>query len=107
MMPLRRLDTLVERPSLDVVDERGEGGRAVSRGASSSSDSRVPQHRFEPSPDRHGNGAHGSDIELDPQGEGEEPQATPPSWAAEPRDGSGATRNPLLKRPQWNPRKNP
>ncbi|KAI1899863.1 hypothetical protein AGOR_G00066150 [Albula goreensis] len=98
MMPLRRLDTLREVPTddaggqpprVDFVDE-GPGwprGRGPSRQSSSVSDSQLPRRgRF-------------SESE-------EDPAARYPGWDQEPRhDGEEETRNPLLRRPQWNPHK--
>lgn len=108
MVPLRRLGPLEERPSVDVVDEKGARGRGVPRINSSSSDSRVPAPRQRVDrplerPDDIAAGNH--EDEADRQGEEPQPRTPPPTWAAEPRDGSGETRNPLLRRPQWNPRK--
>ncbi|CAJ1079654.1 sodium/hydrogen exchanger 2 isoform X1 [Xyrichtys novacula] len=108
MMPLHRLDTLKESPSVSVLDEnsgeeRGRAGRGVPRINSSSSDSRVPApHR--PS----NNGDSGSADNLrnshhEAEEDQQEPSPPPPAWAAEPRDNT--TRNPLLRRPQWNPKK--
>ncbi|KAM4608391.1 sodium/hydrogen exchanger 2 [Polymixia lowei] len=110
MLPLHRLDTLVEVPSVDVVNEsrgqRGRNGRGMSRINSSSSDSRVPAPRrqFESSVDP------GSDDLRKGSDEAEEEERNPtsptPPWAAEPRDrDSNGARNPLLRRPQWNPKK--
>lgn len=110
MMPLRRLDTLKEASSVDMLDEskedeRGRARPGMSRTKSSSSDSRIPAPRrhFDNnsnSDDYLRNGHHEADVK-----EEEEQQAPSPSpaWAAEPRD--NAAQNPLLRRPQWNPRK--
>uniref|UniRef100_A0A671XWH5 Sodium/hydrogen exchanger n=1 Tax=Sparus aurata TaxID=8175 RepID=A0A671XWH5_SPAAU len=106
MMPLRRLDTLQEAPSVDTLNENtGRTERGMSRTKSSSSDSRVPAPRrhLPPSIDNEGssvdnlrNGQH--EVE-----EEEQPSSPPPAWVAEPRD--NAAQNPLLRRPQWNPKK--
>ncbi|KAJ8350734.1 hypothetical protein SKAU_G00258640 [Synaphobranchus kaupii] len=93
MLPLRRLDTLRESPvdgadeqpsQVDFVDEERAwpGRRGPSRQGSSSSDSRVPPPR------RRGF--------SDPD-EG-------PAQERDPQDPThDETRNPLLRRPQWNP----
>ncbi|XP_022596365.1 sodium/hydrogen exchanger 2-like [Seriola dumerili] len=111
MMPLRRLDTLKEAPSVDVLDEgRDESrrtGRGMSRTNSSYSDSRVhaPRRHFSSSADNESGSA--DNFRNVHHEAGEEQQQQPPSspspaWAAEPRD--NVTRNPLLRRPQWNPK---
>ena len=109
-MPLRRLGTLREVPSVDVLDEgvaeRGGTGRGMSRTNSSFSDSRVPAPRrhFNPSVDDDNSfsdnyrNRHHEAEEVEQQ-----PSSPPPAWAAEPRDNE--TQNPLLRRPQWNPKK--
>lgn len=109
MMPLRRLDTLKEASSVDILDEskedeRGRTRPGMSRTKSSSSDSRIP------APRRHFNNNSNSDDYLRNGHEAEakeeeeqQPQSPSPAWAAEPRD--DAAQNPLLRRPQWNPRK--
>nr|XP_020504035.1 sodium/hydrogen exchanger 2-like [Labrus bergylta] len=105
MMPLRRLDTLQEAPSVSVLDEstvedRGRTGGGKPRTNSSSSDSRVPAPRRtfidndSSSADNLRNVHH--------EAEEEQPTSPPPAWAAESRD--NASRNPLLRRPQWNPK---
>lgn len=103
MIPLHRLDTLTEAPSVDMLDENQR--RGTSRKTSSSSDSRIPAPRHQlhspvdtdsGSADNLRNGHHEEEEE-------EEPSLPPPSWAVEPRD--NATQNPLLRRPQWNPKK--
>lgn len=113
MLPLRRLDTLTEVPSVTVVDEsRVRRGRGMSRINSSSSDSRVPAPRRQvDSSTDHGSGSSGDHRNRHHEAEeGEEEQQQPtlphPAWAPEPseRDNRG-TRNPLLKGPQWNPKK--
>ncbi|XP_056281044.1 sodium/hydrogen exchanger 2 isoform X2 [Pseudoliparis swirei] len=97
MMPLRRLDTLTEVHSVDMVDEssgqdRGRPGRGTSRTNSASGDPQIPVRH------RHGDNESGS---ADRSAEEEQrPSLAPPSWAVEPRD--EAARNPLLRRPQWN-----
>ncbi|CAK6959217.1 sodium/hydrogen exchanger 2 [Scomber scombrus] len=108
MMPLRRLDTLKEAPSVDVLGgvERGATGRGMSRLNSSSSDSRVPvpRRQFNPSV-VNDNGSSDNLTNRDHEAEDVEQQASspPPAWAVEPRDNE--TQNPLLRRPQWNPKK--
>lgn len=111
MMPLRRLDTLREVPSVNVLDESTNSdtdgtGAAVSRTKSSSSDSRLPAPRRHlrsssddnDSTDNLRNGHQEADAD-----EEEQPSSPPPAWAAESRD--GAAQNPLLRRPRWNPKK--
>lgn len=113
MMPLRRLDTLREVPSVNVLDEstnnKTDGtGAAVSRTKSSSSDSRLPAPRRHlrfssddndnDSTDNLRNGHQQAEAD-----EEEQPSSPPPAWAAESRD--GAAQNPLLRRPRWNPKK--
>ncbi|XP_056145472.1 sodium/hydrogen exchanger 2 [Lampris incognitus] len=117
MMPLHRLDTLKEASSVDLVNESdtetGRVGRGMSRLNSSSSDSRVPARRrpFGPADDTR-NGHHDIKKEEEQEEMEEEEQQQqpasppPPAWAAEPREqDSHAARNPLLRRPQWNPKK--
>lgn len=107
MMPLRRLDTLQEAPSVDTLNEKtGRTERGMSRTKSSSSDSRVPAPRRHLPPSA-GNDS-GSEDNLrngqhEVEQEEEQPSSPPPAWAAEPRD--NAAQNPLLRRPQWNPRR--
>ena len=112
MMPLHRLDTLKEVSSVEVLNEgRGESGgtgRGMSRTNSSYSDSRVPAPRrhFSASADNN-NGSADDFRNVHQEAEEEEeqqPSSPPPAWAAEPRDNS-STQNPLLRRPQWNPKK--
>lgn len=109
MMPLRRLDTLEEAPSVDVLNESRaeERGRGIPRTKSSSSDSRIPAPRRHPhsftdydnsSADNLRNGHHEAEEEEEQQ-----PSSPTPAWAAEPRDNT--TQNPLLRRPQWNPKR--
>nr|UAT87909.1 Slc9a2_1 [Atractoscion nobilis] len=114
MMPLRRLDTLNEVPSVDTlnesrVEERGRTGRGMPRANSSSSDSRVPAPRRHlhssadsGSADNFSNGHHEA-AEEEAEEQRQQPSSPPPAWAAEPRD--SAAQNPLLRRPQWNPKK--
>ncbi|KAF0026611.1 hypothetical protein F2P81_021348 [Scophthalmus maximus] len=78
MMPLQRLDTLTEVSSVDILNE----GRA----------------------DDFTNVRQEAAAEEEERQQEEQPSSRPPAWAAEPRD-NVATRNPLLKRPQWNPKK--
>ncbi|XP_047457481.1 sodium/hydrogen exchanger 2 [Mugil cephalus] len=120
MMPLRRLDTLREVPSVDILNESRSGSsrsgsgrsrRGMSRTNSYHSDSHVPASRH---PSVHNNNGSRDNLRSDHHGAGEEeeeqeetprqPLSPPPAWAAEPRDGT--TQNPLLRRPQWNPKKN-
>lgn len=115
MMPLRRLDTLTEVPSVAVVDERrrqgGRRGGGAPRLNSSSSDSRVPfprpRQHFQPSADA-GN-THSDNVRngsRDAEEEEQEPTSPPAPWSAEPRDpANSGVGNPLLRRPQWNPKK--
>ncbi|XP_030643458.1 sodium/hydrogen exchanger 2 [Chanos chanos] len=106
MMPLRRLDTLEEVPSVvNLVDEHpteGKGRHGVSRLSSSVSDSRIPAAR-----QHYGSsGGHGN-RNGEPEDEEQQPLSPPPAWAPEQDQGNGGARNPLLRRPQWNPRKPP
>lgn len=113
-MPLRRLDTLREVPSVNILDEstnneRGGTGAGVSRTKSSSSDSRLP------APRRHLRSSAGDDGSADHLRNGhqeaaaaadeeeEQPSSPPPAWAAESRESTA--QNPLLPRPRWNPKK--
>ncbi|TMS06691.1 Sodium/hydrogen exchanger 2 [Larimichthys crocea] len=87
--------------------ERGRTGRGTPRANSSSSDSRVPAPRRHPhssadsgSADNFRNGHHEAAGEEE---EKRQPSSPTPAWAAEPRD--SAAQNPLLRRPQWNPKK--
>ncbi|XP_062259134.1 sodium/hydrogen exchanger 2 [Platichthys flesus] len=114
MMPLRRLDTLKEVSSVEVLNEgrgeRGGTGRAMSRTNSSYSDSHVPAPRrhFNASADNNNGSADDfRNVYQEAEEEEEEqqqPSYPPPAWAVEPRDNS-STQNPLLRRPQWNPKK--
>nr|XP_040057619.1 sodium/hydrogen exchanger 2 [Gasterosteus aculeatus aculeatus] len=110
MMPLRRLDTLTEVHSVDVVDEKVGDRRRAARGTSrtNSSSSRDPRI---PAPQRHhssaDNGRGSADNFRNGHHEEEEEEPQPlspaPSWTAEPRE--DAAQNPLLRRPQWKPKK--
>lgn len=109
MMPLHRLGTLKEVPSVDVLDESGGERvgtrRGMSRTNSSSSASRLPTPRrhFNPSVDNE-NVSSDNFINMHHEAEEEEqPSSPPPAWAAEPRD--NVAQNPLLRRPQWNPKR--
>ncbi|KAM9343867.1 sodium/hydrogen exchanger 2 isoform 2-T2 [Pholidichthys leucotaenia] len=114
MVPQRRLGTLKEIPSVDVLNEgmavsarTRQGG--MSRMNSSYSDSRVaaprvaaPRHHFNSSV--HNNNGSADNLRNTHQEVEEEQQPSPPSgWAAEARDNT--SQNPLLRRPQWNPKK--
>ncbi|KAJ0005508.1 hypothetical protein NQD34_015402 [Periophthalmus magnuspinnatus] len=109
MMPLKRLDTLKEAVSVDMLNENKEdsGSRAgTTRSNSSSRDSRLPAPRRQLSPPREeDNGFSDNLINVHHEAEEEDhpSPSPPPAWAAEPRD--NANRNPLLRRPQWNPKK--
>lgn len=108
MMPLRRLDTLREVPSVNILGQSTNGERegtaaGVSRTKSCSGDSRLP------APRRHLRSSAGDSGSADNLRNGhqeaeadEEPSAAPPAWAAESRD--SAAQNPLLPRPRWNPK---
>lgn len=111
MMPLQRLDTLREVPSINILDESTNNekdgtGAGVSRTKSSSSDSRLPAPRrhLRSSVDDSGStdnlkNGH-QEAEAD---EEEQPSSPPPAWAAE--SSNSAAQNPLLRRPRWNPKK--
>ncbi|CAL8266557.1 unnamed protein product [Lota lota] len=90
MVPLHRLATLTEASSVDVVSE--DSGRR-----------RAPPV---PAPRRHSDNAEDIENEDDNAAEHANP-STPPSWAPEPteRPHNSTVRNPLLRRPQWNPKK--
>ncbi|XP_078118316.1 sodium/hydrogen exchanger 2 [Sander vitreus] len=110
MMPLRRLDTLTEVPSVNMLDEstgeeRGRSWRGTFRTNSSSSDSHIPApHRpFHSSVENDSSSAYNIRRGHQEVEEEEEQQPPPPAWAATPRD--NAAQNPLLRRPQWNPKK--
>ncbi|XP_068428006.1 sodium/hydrogen exchanger 2 [Clinocottus analis] len=98
MMPLRRLDTLTEVHAVNMVDESAgeepDGGRSGRGAAAAAARPHIPlPHRRVD--DRRGSaGGVGGGPQEDEQ--------PPPGWAAEPRD--HAARNPLLRRPQWNPK---
>ncbi|CAN9497533.1 unnamed protein product [Ophioblennius macclurei] len=107
MMPLRRLDTLKEAPSVQVLEEDDHDGvsrgHGTSRTGSAYSDSR--RHAADNVRNDHREAA------ADEEEEGHHPPPPPrlprplppPVWASEPRD--GAAGNPLLRRPQWRPRR--
>uniref|UniRef100_A0A3Q2PF13 Sodium/hydrogen exchanger n=1 Tax=Fundulus heteroclitus TaxID=8078 RepID=A0A3Q2PF13_FUNHE len=113
MMPLHRLGTLKEVPTTDSLNEsKGESGSkdgGMPRPSSSYRDPRVPTSglHFDPLVDNN-NGSAGDVRNEDDEAEGEQRRhrgalSPPPAWAAEPRD--NRPRNPLLRRPQWNPKK--
>nr|XP_019956182.1 PREDICTED: sodium/hydrogen exchanger 2-like [Paralichthys olivaceus] len=112
MMPLRRLDTLKEVPSLDVLNEgrreSGGKGRGMSRTNSSYSESHVPAPRRHFNASADNNNGSADDFrnvhQEEEEEEQEQPSSPPPGWVAERSDNS-TTQNPLLRRPQWNPRK--
>uniref|UniRef100_A0AAV2K1Z2 Sodium/hydrogen exchanger n=1 Tax=Knipowitschia caucasica TaxID=637954 RepID=A0AAV2K1Z2_KNICA len=85
MMPLRRLHTLTEAASVDVLNE-------ISENPSSAAARR-------PSDD---NGLSDNLRNVHQEAEEEPAPSPPPLWAPEPRP--NVTRNPLLRRPQWNPK---
>uniref|UniRef100_A0A3B3W0M2 Sodium/hydrogen exchanger n=1 Tax=Poecilia latipinna TaxID=48699 RepID=A0A3B3W0M2_9TELE len=113
MMPLHRLGTLKEVPSTDFLNEsQGESfGKVHSkpRTGSSHSDSRFPAHRRHFDPPVDNNNGSADDVRNEDEAEEEQQRQhrgalrPPPSWAAEPRDDT--PRNPLLRQPQWNPKK--
>lgn len=107
MMPLRKLNTLKEAASVDVLNENKENsGRADGgRSSSSSSDARAPVSRQHQSPTRADDyGLSDNLINVHHEAEDDhQPESPPPAWAVEPRDNT--TRNPLLRRPQWTPKK--
>ncbi|KAK0142048.1 Sodium/hydrogen exchanger 2 [Merluccius polli] len=94
--PLHRMGTLREATSVDMVsEEAGRGGP------------RVPPV---PAPRRRSDNAAPEDVESEDDAAGAEDHASPsvsPSWAPEPtaRPDNSTMRNPLLRRPQWNPKK--
>lgn len=111
MMPLQRLGTLREVPSVNILDEstnneRDGTGAGVSRTKASSHDSRLPApcRHLRSSVDDSGSadnlGNWHQEAETD---EEEQPSSPPPAWAAESRD--CAAQNPLLRRPRWDPKK--
>lgn len=112
-MPLRRLDTLKEASSVDMLDESKEDERSrarpgMSRTKSSSSDSHIPAPRRQFDNNRNSddylrNGHHDAETKEEEEEQEQQPPSPSPAWAAEPRD--NAAQNPLLRRPQWNPRK--
>lgn len=107
MMPLHRLGTLKEVPSSDFLND--------SKGESSSKEHSIPRTTSRSSPHlRHfdpridNNNGSADDLRNENDNAEEEPrrrqrQVPPPTWAAEPRDDT--PRNPLLRRPQGNPKK--
>lgn len=106
-MPLHRLGTLKEVPSSDFLnDSKGEGsskGHGIPRTATRSP---PPLRHFDPRIDN--NNGSADDLRNENDNAEEElrrrqRQVPPPTWAAEPRN--DAPRNPLLRRPQWNPKK--
>uniref|UniRef100_A0A3Q2WHS9 Sodium/hydrogen exchanger n=1 Tax=Haplochromis burtoni TaxID=8153 RepID=A0A3Q2WHS9_HAPBU len=109
MIPLHRLGTLEEVPSTDVLNEESSStGEGVFRTNSSYSDSRVPHpRRLNSSFDD--NNSSVDDLRNVHEEDGAEqvgqrqPASPAPGWAAEPRETTA--RNPLLRRPQWNPKK--
>ncbi|KAM8856699.1 sodium/hydrogen exchanger 2 [Spinachia spinachia] len=106
MMPLRRLDTLTEVHTVDMVDESSAWDRR--RPGRGSSRTNVPAPRRHHSSVDNGRGSadnfRNGHHEEEEEEEEEEPQplSPPPNWAAEPRE--TAAQNPLLRRPQWNPK---
>ncbi|TNN04354.1 hypothetical protein fugu_001383 [Takifugu bimaculatus] len=109
MMPLRRLDTLREMPSVNTLEEstanqRDRTGAGASRTKSSSSDSHLPAPRHHlRSADDSGSADRPRNGHQEVEADEEEASSPPPAWVAEARD--GAAQNPLLRRPQWNPKK--
>ncbi|XP_061925780.1 sodium/hydrogen exchanger 2 [Entelurus aequoreus] len=88
-VPLRRLDTLEEVPRVSMLHESParRGGHVIPDSHSSSGERRLPAARHRP----------------DPSANDEDNFTAPPVWAAEA--GDNTTRNPLLRRPQWNVKK--
>lgn len=108
VMPMRRLDALKEATSVDMLNENKEnsGKAGTTRSSLSSSDSQVPAPRLHLSPTRvdDDNGLSDNLINVHHEAEDDDqPASPPPAWATERRDNT--TRNPLLRRPQWNPKK--
>ncbi|KAK7882430.1 hypothetical protein WMY93_028604 [Mugilogobius chulae] len=108
MMPLRRLDTLTEAVSVDMLNENKENtGRAgTTRPNTSSRDSRLPApHQQLATTRADDNGLSDNLINVHHEAEEDDhpSPSPPPVWGAEPRD--SANRNPLLRRPQWNPKR--
>uniref|UniRef100_A0A3P9D6B9 Sodium/hydrogen exchanger n=1 Tax=Maylandia zebra TaxID=106582 RepID=A0A3P9D6B9_9CICH len=109
MIPLHRLGTLEEVPSTDVLNEESSStGEGVFRTNSSYSDSRVPRpRRLNSSFDD--NNSSVDDLRNVHEEDGVEqvgqrqPSSPAPGWEAESRETTA--RNPLLRRPQWNPKK--
>uniref|UniRef100_A0A672ZEK8 Sodium/hydrogen exchanger n=1 Tax=Sphaeramia orbicularis TaxID=375764 RepID=A0A672ZEK8_9TELE len=94
MMPLRRLDTLKEASSIDILDEIKDDGAKVGRS--------VPRTNSSSNNDN-GSSDNFRNVHHEAEGEEQPPSPPPPAWAVEPRDNT--VRNPLLRRPQWNPKK--
>ncbi|XP_061735278.1 sodium/hydrogen exchanger 2 [Nerophis ophidion] len=88
-VPLRRLDTLEEIPGVGMLHERParRGGHVIPGSHSSSGETRLTAARHRPNPSANN----------------EDNFTAPPVWAAEAADNT--TRNPLLRRPQWNVKK--
>ncbi|XP_027879643.1 sodium/hydrogen exchanger 2 [Xiphophorus couchianus] len=113
MMPLHTLETLKEVPSTDVLNESQSESfskdQCKPQTGSSYRDSRFPTHRRHFNPPFDNNNGSADDLRNEDEAEEEQRRRhrgalrLPPSWAAEPRD--NAPRNPLLRRPQWNPKK--
>ncbi|XP_043987890.1 sodium/hydrogen exchanger 2 [Gambusia affinis] len=112
MMPLHRLGTLKEVPSTDVLNESQSESKP--RTGSSHRDSRFPTQRRHLGPPVDDNNGSADDLRNEDEAEEEQQQQQqrrqhggslrpPPSWAAEPRDDTPG--NPLLRRPQWHPKK--
>lgn len=104
MMPLRRLDTLTEAPSVDTLGDDGRTDPGLSRTNSSHV---APRRHLNSSDDKDSGSVdnlRNNNHEAQEEEEEElQPSSSSPVWAAEPR--GGTTRNPLLRRPQWNPKK--
>ncbi|XP_041858483.1 sodium/hydrogen exchanger 2 [Melanotaenia boesemani] len=117
MMPMRRLDTLKEVPSVDVLNEAktgsGGAGHGMARKNPSYSNSLVPAaHRpFRPSVDDNDSedcrNQHYEAEEEEEEQQPLQPSSPPPAWVVGPTD--NAPQNPLLRRPQWSKKwkKNP
>ncbi|CAL8387939.1 unnamed protein product [Gadus morhua 'NCC'] len=92
MVPLQRMGTLTEASSVDVMNE----------------DPRRPRAPPLPAPRRHSDNVPDEDTEKEDDGTAEPANPpTSPSWAAEPteRPENRTVRNPLLRKPQWNPKR--
>lgn len=110
MIPMRRLDTLKEVPSVDVIDCRSERvGRSHMSRTNSYSDSHTTVARrhlnssFENNEGSADNLRNAEGEEEEEEEQQPQPLSQAPTWAAEPRD--PATRNPLLRQPRWNLKK--